>query len=253
MPTRALRGLAVMVSCLTLSACGSLVSSTGRLNGHAIKRLDVEIPSGTPRCPGSSFQVQIKATDGDGVVVDTAHGIRWGNFDTEVQGGTVTPQGRVQLSADPRLTWRRAARFRASLISHASVSTVVAIPVSYRCQYRAHLGTQKAPQRLLNIQAAVRLIGTRAGEPIAEVRITARDTGRAGTFYLSPGGSLTLHHGLESSWPGTLSIYTQAAAAPFVKAIRLAQPGGVAPRVFIGDPPRSGAQDLGPKAPRHGK
>ena len=156
----------------------------------------------------------------EGDIFDTPNSAGWGNFDISMQGGVISPRGKLQLNGDPRVTWKRPALVEAVLVHNPRVRATLRFEPRYDCAYRAHFNRGRG--KALHLEGTLDIIGVRDEKPVARLILSSTETRRGGTFYLSEGGTVTIYmpESKEGS-PGEVRIRVSPSAMSFKEAISL--------------------------------
>jgi hypothetical protein len=123
-----------------VGGCVAAGNHGASLQRQKLVALDASL-AGEPRglCPGFRAQLVVTAVLGDGRTLSTDGvgdaRLGWANLDVELQGGAVTPDGRVQMVGDPRLTAKRPARLGVRSVFHTSREALLEIPARYDCSF----------------------------------------------------------------------------------------------------------------------
>ena len=170
--------------------------------------------------PGINSRLEVVARSYEGDLYNTRNSAGWGNFDISMQGGVVSPRGKLQLNGNPRVTWRRPAVVEAVLVHNPRVRTTLSFEPTYDCAYRAYFNQGRGTA--LHVEGTLDIIGTRNKKPVARLMLSSNETRRGGTFYLSEGGTVTIYmpQSKEGS-PGEVRIRVSPAAMHFKEAISL--------------------------------
>ena len=222
-----------IVLCALVAAGCKYIRGLGRaegsLAGRGINTLSLKVANHDALCPGFNSRLEVVARSYEGDLYNTRNTAGWGNFDISMQGGVVSPRGKLQLNGNPRVTWKRPAVVEAVLVHNPRVRTTLSFEPSYDCAYRAYFNQGRGTA--LRVEGTLDIIGIRDKKPVARLMLSSDETRRSGTFYLSEGGTVTIFMPeSKEAPPGEVRIRVSPSAMPFKKAISLrlhetAEPG----------------------------
>ena len=208
---------------LCLSGCKFLRSigrPDGSLGGRGIQSMQIQVPQNQKLCPGSSTQLKLIATSHEGDTYSTDEQASWGNFDISMRGGVVSTLGKLQMSGDPRLSWKHPAIVDVVLLHNPKVRTSLKINPRYDCHYRAHFSEGRG--KALSLSGTLDIVGQKDGQPIARLILESTETRRGGVFYLAQGATVEVSLAVPVTGTTTsLHIRVDPEAEAFRTSIRL--------------------------------